>query len=355
MYASADAVPVYPGSSLEKVLTIAKSEKTNPGIVISSWHDRAWATALILAVIVLITSIPGYIEYFPKGFTENRFAVNPDPLVFGLNFLSGVFSYTSALVSLILAVVLFRRRKAERMALFLSYFLLIHGVFTSGPIELLEVFVEGISQVATGLVEPIIMIPLMYYFFTRFPDGEFVPSWTKRLAPLVVFASLNMIFLTPNTDYSDFASNILPDLWNGILFTTGVILAVFFGGLFLYAQVYRWRNVSNKEQKQQTKWVVLGGSVWLLMLGISSIPWTYSFSLPPTTPFPLWLAAASSVWSFANMIIPVTLTLAVLRYRLYDIDIIINRTLVYGVLTAITMGIYVMAVHMESVMTRYRC
>ena len=47
------------------------------------------------------------------------------------------------------------------------------------------------------------------------------------------------------------------------------------------------------------------------------------------------------IWFSSTTIIPISLTIAVWLYRLYDIDIIINRTLVYGVLTVGTMGIYV--------------
>ena len=305
------------------------------------FFEGLWYVCINLSIVILLASIPGFMEYIPKGFADNRFVVNPDPLVLGVNILSGLFSFFSALVSLILAIVLFRQRKEERMALFLSYFLLIHGVFTSGPLELLEIYIDGISHLATGLVMPFIIVPLLFYFFTRFPDGEFVPVWTKKLISLVIFSSFVVIFLAPNTA---FTSEVVPAPWHGILIITGGILSLFFGGVFIYAQLYRWRYVSSAEQKQQTKWVVLGGSVWLSFLGISSIPWTYSFSLPETTPFPVWLAAASAMWSFANMIIPVSFTLAVMRYRLYDVDVVINRALAYGALTGVVALLYVVIV-----------
>src|SRR5688500_20077765 len=63
-------------------------------------------------------------------------------------------------------------------------------------------------------------------------------------------------------------------------------------------------------------------------------------SLPAGSPLPWWTLVSSAGWWVALTIVPLSLSIGVLRYRLYDIDIIINRTLVYGSLTATLVVIY---------------
>jgi hypothetical protein len=83
--------------------------------------------------------------------------------------------------------------------------------------------------------------------------------------------------------------------------------------------------------QQQTKWVVYAISMILLIEVAFSIPSLFNSSLyQPGSPY--WLVY-NSVTSFSLLLIPISFGIAILRYQLWDIDIIINRTLVYGTLT----------------------
>jgi hypothetical protein len=105
----------------------------------------------------------------------------------------------------------------------------------------------------------------------------------------------------------------------------------------VWLQVYRYRRVSSETQRQQTKWVVFG-----LTLGIAG---TFPSQLPVDlswvggdTPLTLLLLKMGFLLSF--MLIPLSIGVAVLRSHLFDIDVLINRTLVYGSLTATLVALY---------------
>jgi signal transduction histidine kinase len=112
----------------------------------------------------------------------------------------------------------------------------------------------------------------------------------------------------------------------------------------LYAQVYRYRYVSSREERQQTKWIVYGFALWVGYMLLSSIPYFYLGSLPPGAPAPWWASLSVLGWFLSLNIVPISLTIAVTRYHLWDIDLVINRTLVYGALTACVLGIYALVV-----------
>jgi hypothetical protein len=83
---------------------------------------------------------------------------------------------------------------------------------------------------------------------------------------------------------------------------------------------------SRGEERQQLKWFVYAG---VLVVGASFVP----LLIP---------GAASSILQLLVMpLLPVAASIAILRYRLYNIDLIINRTLVYGTLTALLVAVYV--------------
>jgi hypothetical protein len=104
-------------------------------------------------------------------------------------------------------------------------------------------------------------------------------------------------------------------------------------------QLYRYRRVSSPLQRQQTKWVVFGLAVTVTVyVGEYVLSLIFPVHAEPSSLYPL---AYLAVQTCLPLFIPLSFGFAILRYRLYDIDIIINRTLVYGTLTVLLTGVYI--------------
>jgi hypothetical protein len=220
-----------------------------------------------------------------------------------------------------IATVIFWRKSEDRMALFGAFMLVVFGgaALTSDvpqalaaahptiwfPVHLLDY----LGQVAFGV------------FFYVFPNGRFVPRWTRWLAIAVALLYVPDIF---------FPGSSL-DLLGGLLF-------IGYLGSLAMAQVYRYRWVSSPTQRQQTKWVVFGVAVALVGFGlililVNLVPSFERMGLLGE------MAAETCVYGFI-VLIPLSIGVAILRSGLYDIDILINRSLVYGPLTAALVALY---------------
>jgi hypothetical protein len=221
------------------------------------------------------------------------------------------------------ALIIFWRKTADWMAMAVSCALLLYGVSTTisfllllhspSPFSFPAKFVEVLSTAS---------VPILAYVF---PDGRFVPRWTRRLA--IVWAALAVAALfIPAAD---------PDNWPKVLWA---LLFLFGLGSGLYAQVFRYRSVSAPEQRQQTKWVVLGFAI--AILGFTAIV-VLLFALPLLAPVglnPLAFAMATkAAFYLSQLCVPLCIAFSILRYRLWDIDVLVNRTLVYSILIA-TLG-----------------
>jgi hypothetical protein len=116
----------------------------------------------------------------------------------------------------------------------------------------------------------------------------------------------------------------------GVLIVASVVLAV-------SSLVLRFlRSVSI--ERQQMKWFAYAGLVLLVALAIQIVV----FSIVPETDTAVDISNA--LFSLTITLIPITIGVAVLRYRLYDIDRIISRTLAYGLVSTILIGAYLLAV-----------
>jgi hypothetical protein len=107
-----------------------------------------------------------------------------------------------------------------------------------------------------------------------------------------------------------------------------------------YAQVSRYRHVSSPSERQQTKWAVSGLVVAVLLIQVELVLFTILLNLPPHAALPWWITVFGLIHALEVSVVPLTLTVAVLRYRVFDIDLLIRRTLVYGSLTAILGAVY---------------
>ena len=180
-----------------------------------------------------------------------------------------------------------------------------------------------ISPVAQTIWEAGALIwPLFFVWLYLFPDGRAVPRQLRWvIGPLVaVFTLLFVVSVIPGVLTALYASSdLIPALDR---FGSVLIVPLFF--LILGAQIYRYLRVSGRVERDQTKWFLFG-----LVVAVA---------------FPLvaglFVTLPTEVEVIAFMAIPLGIGVGVLRYHLWDIDVIIRKALVYAVLTALLALVY---------------
>jgi hypothetical protein len=169
---------------------------------------------------------------------------------------------------------------------------------------------------------------LLHLFFFIFPNGRFVPEWTRRLwlITVLIFTFVTIADLRPGREalYEEFVP-----LWM-LMFLVSI-----------GTQIYRYRSVSGPNERQQTKWVI--SALFITFLGLSSLFLVWVL-LPNNRDLGFEGALAEIIpgviGTFSFSVIPLGISFSILRYRLWDIDIIIRRTVQYGVITAVLLLVY---------------
>jgi hypothetical protein len=208
------------------------------------------------------------------------------------------------------------------MALFGSFMLLVFGgaAITGTMRDLAQAYpvfwfptelLNYLGQVSFGV------------FFYLFPNGRFVPRWTRWLAVA------SALLFVPDVFFPD----------SSLVAVTDPLFFYVFIGSLMFVQVYRYVRVSTPVQRQQTKWVVFGFSVALA--GFMGAVFLYEFVPAIGRSGPLGEMVGETIVYGFLLLIPLSIGVAILRSRLYDIDVLINRTLVYGSVTALLVAVYV--------------
>ena len=302
-----------------------------------------WVVLVVLTLTIFFASLPVYMarqQTLCVG-TECTYGVLLTPsqaeVLKGIGLsLSDYAAYTVAftlatiVVCLVVSTLIVWRRSDDRMAVLVALMLV-----TLGPLSATSSVSASPSPwrvPAECLV--FLALALFVLVFLLFPTGQFVPRWTRWIAVGCLAVLVPATFFPNNP----LAQN--PDAL--LLFYLVSLVAV---ATLALAQLYRYRRVSSPMQRQQTKWVVFGLAVPCSVLvggyGLSIFPALGDPSAPSGASYQLALGA---ILSCTLLLIPLSFGFAMLRDRLWDIDVLINRTLVYSALTAFIVGVYVLVV-----------
>ncbi len=306
--------------------------------------QRAWVILTILAVLLFIAGIPSRYDQLVQVATSNRQLLQD--LGFGPALYAGYFiTLDSVLVftHILIAALIFLRRSDSKMAVLVAITLVTVPLAIVGALEVGGPPWDRVTSVILyiGLVAS---VSLLYLF----PNGRFVPRWTKPLA--IIWA----VITVPAVFFEDSILSLAS--WP---FAIQVLVLLFWGATGVFAQLHRYVRVSDPLQKQQTKWALLGLTAAVVgpfghYLHLFTLPSLNSVNPPPI----FYNLADPTVFQFATMLqiigitlftlavllFPISFGVAVLRHHLFEIEFIVNRTLVYSLLTAILVLIYAASV-----------
>jgi hypothetical protein len=221
-----------------------------------------------------------------------------------------------ALVSISFGLFLLWRKSDDWFGLYLSFvFLALGGTTLIAPVLEWIPALTGPIDVLGGVGWQVLFIT-----FYLFPDGRFVPRWTRWM--LLAWLGVNLVQWI-------FAMDVLsmPELglWVGMAL---VFTAV-------GSQVYRYIWRATPLERQQTKWVVAAIAALFVFIIVVGPP---TFRAPPPDglgPALQWALFFGLLFRVSFLVLPIAMLIAILRYRLWDIDVIIRRTLTYSALSAV--------------------
>jgi hypothetical protein len=293
-----------------------------------------WLLLLALILIPFAQSLPTYRDSFIHPAPQS--ALLSPPVVAALDRVGislDTYAWISFLVmgvvvvfSLIVALALFWRRSDDWMALLVSLFIVIYtvGIVNERGVGGAPSAVQShasVLQMALASAQSALLFALTTGVAFLFPSGRFVPriSWVVLVGATVWGAVLAAV----------------PLLGDGLLFLGYPIVV----GACVASIVYRYRRVSTPVERLQTRWIVAGFIVTLIGNQVFWLPSAFT-PLGQT----LYPPIVYQVYQLSLALVPISFFIAVHRYHLYNIDTIINRALVYGLLTTTLTTVYAVSI-----------
>jgi hypothetical protein len=322
----------------------AAGRKPRPPIVLDGYRLRFAQAACValtaLSVGLFFASIfPAYEQLstvcegdagcvYPRLFPEDAKALEG----LGGSEFYAVYHITLALALVlgfwVMGAILFWKSSRQLMALYASIALVTFGTVQADTIHWL-----ADAHARLDLLSDLVYFvgPASFFvLFCMFPDGRFVPRWTRWVAVA------SIIYWLLGSFFPD-SSPISPRSWP-LVIDASLFLGLI--GSLVVAQIYRYQRVSGPDEKQQTKWVVWGFTVYIVILiVVLVISWIFSLTRPGI-PQVFHDLVSTTVIILSTLLIPLAIGVAILRYHLWNIELIIRRTLVYGSLSLVLTAVF---------------
>ncbi len=185
---------------------------------------------------------------------------------------------------------------------------------------------SGVFLVATGLANA-----LFGLFIYLFPTNTFDPKWTRWVAwgGFVWALSKNVL-------------QVVIPAWGEAthpFFTFGSLADIGLQLLVVGVLVYRYLRVFNLQQRQQSKWVIFGLAVFVAFATLDMAGRSAVFAAPGQERV-FYNYFSGIPLTIMLGLFPASLVVSLLFYRLWDVDVVINRTLIYGTLVVLLLGTY---------------
>jgi hypothetical protein len=326
------------GLSSEFRTTITQRSGSTDTRLRGLWLAATWMGWSILTLLSMIGFIASIREYLVKAQTfcqpGSCVAGQPTPesaqTLRQLGLTVGVYAglgvglvVISGLVSCAVAAVIVWRRPRDWMALLVSSTLITQGLYENNYLQ--SIFNDPSSRwYVAGLFLSYISPVQILFLCALFPNGRFVPRWMGWLLAVICLMDLPPSFF-PSMPYGGLIETLF--VFSGFPLITGSL-------------IYRFRRVSTPLERQQTKWVVFGGALAIAAFLLWFTPQIILYS-SLSQPGSVYDLMGHPLLLVSFLCVPLCMGVAVLRYHLWDIDVIINKALVYSILTTILALLYV--------------
>lgn len=298
------------------------------------------AAALIAAVgiparyaeLVAIAALDGHT--LALGLTPQGYA-----LIFMALDLLSLFIWSS------IAAIIFWQKRDDSTAVFFALTIFSVGVTESTILSPTQMrLVDGVyiaPHVLTPLSEAFQAFSGAALFVSLYlmPDGRFEPRWTRY--PVLLWIVLDILwFLFPHLPFNyNYGDTFDKTFELSLLFSYGFI------ALGFVAQRQRLRRTQDPAVRQQIKWISMGFVVAYIAGSIRHAPLaSIDFGGTGALLFMMIVVIIASVW-------PACIAIAILRYRLWDMGLLINRTLVYTIVITILAAMHILLVSLFTTLT----